>query len=281
MPEKNLYKQALEAAETIKRIIKTKPKLALFLGTGSAQIIQSLHPSISEIDYGEIPHMLKASVQSHHNQLIVGNLYGVTVMIWTGRLHYYEGYTMDQITFPIRITKLLGVDKAIFTNAAGGINPSYNPGDLVLVRDHINLFPANPLRGYNDERWGVRFPDMSNVYQKSWNIQAAKIATKQGITIHQGVYAGLPGPSLETSAEYKYLRTIGADLVGMSTVPEIIVAHQMRMQKTVISIVSNVVDNDGNASTETTLEQVIATVDNSLENVHKLFKNWIPFLDKR
>lgn len=278
MPAKDLYEHALEAAEVIKAKLNVKPQLALFLGTGSAQIIQSIQDPISEIEYEEIPYMLKASVQSHHNKLIIGNLYGVIVLIWTGRLHFYEGYSMDQITLPIRITKLLGVNKVIFTNAAGGINKSYSPGDLVVVSDHINLFPINPLRGYNDDRWGMRFPDMSNVYQKSWNERATKIAAEQRIILHQGVYAALQGPSLETPSEYKYLRSIGADLVGMSTIPEIIVAHQMGMQKTVISIVSNVVDKDGYASVETTLENVISTVDNALESVKKLFQNWLPSL---
>ena len=280
MPAKDLYEHALHAAEIIGSKINVKPTLALFLGTGSAQIIQFLQVPIFEIDYGEIPHMHKASVESHQNKLIVGNLHGSTVMIWTGRLHYYEGYSMDQITFPIRVTKQLGVNKVLFTNAAGGINQSYSPGDLVVISDHINLFPVNPLRGYNDERWGMRFPDMSKVYQKSWNEQAVKIAHEQGISIHEGVYAALPGPSLETPSEYQYLQTLGADLVGMSTVPEIIVAHQMGMQKSVISIVSNVVNPEGYASIETTLEQVITTVKNSLDKVNKLFKNWIPFLDE-
>lgn len=277
MPAKDLFDIVSKGAEYIHNRIESMPAFSIFIGTGQKKILQLLDLVEVEIPFESIPGMKQASVASHQNKLIIGQYAGVKIAIWMGRLHYYEGHSMDDITTPVRIAGVMGIKKAIFLNAAGGINISYNAGDLIVSTDHIYLFPENPLRGYYDHRWGPRFPDMSSIYNSNWNAIVENKASQIGIPFHRGVYVGLMGPSLETPAEYRYLRSIGADLVGMSTLPEIIVAQQMGIQKMILSVISNVVDLDGKSTSKTTVEGVVATVNQSMDAVVQLLKHCIPF----
>lgn len=271
----SLFEITAKATRYIVSIIAYKPSVSFYMGTGQSSFLDLLDSIEHRIPYSDIPGMKTASVSSHTSEVVFGHISGVPVSIWRGRLHYYEGHSMDDITLPVRISGLLGISKAIFLNAAGGINIDYRAGDLVLAEDHIYLFRENPLRGPHDERWGPRFPDMSTVYNLDWIAKCLAVREELDVDVHTGVYVGLMGPSLETPAEYRYLRTIGADLVGMSTLPEVIVAHEMGMQKIVISVISNVVDTQGNSIHKTTIEEVVKVVDSAMLEVQKLIKNII------
>lgn len=265
----SLFDKIHESKTFIDSILTCDAKIAVVLGTGLGDFAQSL-TDIVEIPYSEIPHFPISTVESHHGKLVFGYKSGVPVVVMSGRFHYYEGYSAAELTFPIRVLKALGVNKMIMTNAAGGINPHFNEGDIVQVTDHINLVPDHPLRGHNDERLGLRFPDMLQAYDKGMILSFEKIADDLGILLRQGVYLGLQGPSLETPAEYKMARIMGADILGMSTIPEVIVAKHAGIQVAVFSIVSNVCFPKS-ALTETTVEAVIATVKKSVEKVQRLF----------
>ncbi len=265
----SLFDKIHKSKTFIDSILTCDAKIAVVLGTGLGDFAQSL-TDIVEIPYSEIPHFPISTVESHHGKLVFGYKSGVPVVVMSGRFHYYEGYSAAELTFPIRVLKALGVDKMIMTNAAGGINPHFNEGDIVQVTDHINLMPDHPLRGHNDERLGLRFPDMLQAYDKGMILSFEKIADDLGILLRQGVYLGLQGPSLETPAEYKMARIMGADILGMSTIPEVIVAKHAGIQVAVFSIVSNVCFPKS-ALTETTVEVVIATVKKSVEKVQRLF----------
>lgn len=228
-----------EAVAFIKENYKTQAKTAIILGTGLSDFADALqNPTF--IPYEEIPHFPSSTVISHTGRLVFGSLNGVEIIIMQGRFHYYEGYAMQDLTLPIRVLHKLGVTRLLITNISGGLNERFELGDLVLVTDHINLQPDNPLRGLNDERYGPRFPVMLDAYDKEFISSAHGIAESNQIDLHEGVYVSLAGPSLETRAEYKYLKHIGGDLVGMSTVPEVIVARQLEMRVCVISCVSNI-----------------------------------------
>ena len=194
---------------------------------------------IDEIAYEDIPNFPVSTVQSHSGKLIFGQLGGKSVVAMQGRFHFYEGYTMQEVTFPVRVFKLLGIEKLFVSNASGGVNPEYEIGEIMIINDHIDLFPAHPLIGRNIDELGPRFPDMSQVYDAGLIRMANTIATENDIKISEGVYAGLTGPTLETPAEYKYVRVIGADTVGMSTVPEVIVARHMDIPCFAISIITD------------------------------------------
>jgi len=258
-----------ESKTFIDSILTCDAKIAVVLGTGLGDFAHSL-TDIVEIPYSEIPHFPISTVRSHHGKLVFGLKSGVPVVVMAGRFHYYEGYSAAELTFPIRVLKALGIEKMIMTNAAGGINPHFNEGDIVQVTDHINLMPDHPLRGHNDERLGLRFPDMLQAYDKEMILLFEKMADDLGILLRQGVYLGLQGPSLETPAEYKMARIMGADILGMSTIPEVIVAKHVGIKVAVFSIVSNVCFPKS-ALTETTVEAVIATVMKSVEKVQRLF----------
>jgi purine-nucleoside phosphorylase len=194
----------------------------------------------TEIDYTEVPHFPVSTVVGHSGKLVFGKLGNKQVMIMSGRFHYYEGYDMDAVTFPVRVMKALGVETLIVSNAAGGMNENFKVGDMMLITDHINLFPEHPLRGRNDDRLGVRFPDMSEAYDKQLIATARKIAEEKGIEVKNGVYVGLQGPTFETPAEYRWLHVIGGDAVGMSTVPEVIVAVHSKMKVFAASIITDI-----------------------------------------
>ncbi|RYD58170.1 MAG: purine-nucleoside phosphorylase [Sphingobacteriales bacterium] len=234
----SLYDNIQVTAAFIARRIKNKPQVAIILGSGLGGLIHTVEQE-AEIDYNDIPGFPQATVVGHEGKLVFGKLAGKDVAILAGRFHYYEGYNMQQITFPVRVMKALGVETLIVSNAAGGMNTDFKVGDLMVIRDHINLFPEHPLRGPNDERLGTRFPDMSEPYDQNLIEGALQIAAEQGIKLQTGVYAGLTGPTFETKAEYKWLHSIGADAVGMSTVPEVIVAIHGGMRVFATSIITD------------------------------------------
>jgi purine-nucleoside phosphorylase len=215
-----------------------KPLVGIILGTGLGALVNDVEVTC-EIPYEEIPHFPVSTVESHKGKLLFGMLSGKPVVIMQGRFHYYEGYSMKEVTFPVRILKMLGIEKLMISNAAGGLNEKYQLSDLMIINDHIDLLPENPLTGANLDQFGGRFPDMSDPYQASMIAEGISIGKELGINIHEGVYAGVTGPNLETKAEYKYLRTIGADAVGMSTIPENIVARHMEIPCFAISVITD------------------------------------------
>jgi purine-nucleoside phosphorylase len=227
-----------EAVAYIEPKLTEKPTIGLVLGSGLGVLADEIENPVV-IPYSEIPGFSSSTVVGHKGQLVIGKLEGKQVVAMQGRFHYYEGHSLDAVVFPIRVMKLLGVETIVVTNAAGGINESYRPGDLMLIRDHINMTFRNPLIGPNDESFGVRFPDMSEAYSKQLRALAKEVAQEQGIELQEGVYVGLLGPSYETPAEIRMLRILGGDAVGMSTVPEVIVARHMNMKVLGISCISN------------------------------------------
>jgi purine-nucleoside phosphorylase len=232
--------QALnEAIKYIKHKIGSfEPEIGIVLGTGLGGLVSEIAVEHS-IMYASIPNFPISTVEFHSGKLIFGTLNGKKVMAMQGRLHFYEGYNMQQITFPIRAMKLLGIKYLFVSNAAGSLNPAFKKGELMIINDHINLQPESPLRGINDSDFGPRFPDMSQPYHKELIEKGLKIAQHENINCHQGVYVAVTGPNLETKAEYKYLRIIGGDAVGMSTVPEVIVANHMSIPVFAISVLTD------------------------------------------
>lgn len=232
------FEQIQEAVAFIRTRIQQQPVAGVILGSGLGDLARMITADVS-IPYDAIPHFPKSTVEGHAGQLLFGNLNGRYVMLMAGRFHYYEGYNMQEVTFPVRVMKALGVEILVVSNAAGGMNPSFKVGDIMFIRDHINLFPEHPLRGKNDERLGIRFPDMSEPYNLGLLTKARTIAQKLGIPVQEGVYVGLQGPTFETRAEYNWLHVIGGDAVGMSTVPEVIVAIHGGMKVFAASIITD------------------------------------------
>lgn len=227
-----------QTIEFINQYITEKPQVGIILGTGLGNLGD--HIEIEKtLSYKEIPNFPVSTVSGHKGQLLFGKLGGKNVVAMQGRFHYYEGYTMKEVTFPVRVMKFLGIKQLILSNAAGGMNPDFEVGDLMFITDHLNLMPSNPLIGPNDLELGPRFPDMSEVYDKHLLQLAIKSARINGIKYQMGVYAGVSGPTFETPAEYKYIRIIGADAVGMSTVPEAIVARHMGLSCFAVSVISD------------------------------------------
>lgn len=227
-----------DAYDYIRKQNITMPEIGIVLGTGLGGLVNEINIE-KQIPYNFIPHFPISTVESHFGKLIFGKLGDKAVVAMQGRFHAYEGYTMEQITFPIRILKMLGIKYLFISNAAGGLNLAYKKGDLVIIDDHINLQAENPLTGPNRIEFGPRFPDMSQPYHVALMNKASEIAKRENIRVHKGVYAAVTGPNLETRAEYRYLRTIGADVVGMSTVPEVIVSNHMGIKPLAISVVTD------------------------------------------
>ena len=227
-----------ETAAFLRTKITTEPEVGIILGSGLGGLVKEIDIEIA-IPYEEIPNFPVSTVEGHSGKLIFGRLSGKFVMAMQGRFHFYEGYTMQQVTFPVRVMKFIGVKTLLVSNASGGVNPTFRVGDLMILTDHINLFPTNPLMGRNNPDLGPRFPDMSEAYAKVLVSKAEAIADRNGIKIQKGVYAGLSGPCFETPAEYRYVRAIGADAVGMSTVPEVIVARHGGTPVFAISIITD------------------------------------------
>jgi purine-nucleoside phosphorylase len=232
------FARAARAAKFIQSKTKLRPKIALVLGSGLGAFADELG-SATRIPYHKISGFPRSTVEGHAGSLAIGKVGDVPVAVMQGRVHFYEGYSAKEVVFPMRVLWLLGIRAAILTNAAGAINLDYSQGALVIIRDHINLQGTNPLIGPNDERFGPRFPDMTQAYWQPYREIARNEAKRIGLPIHAGVYAALPGPSFETPAEIRYLKTIGADLVGMSTVPEVIAARQMGIRVLGISCATN------------------------------------------
>lgn len=221
----------------IKSVANFEPEIGVILGTGLGGLVDEMKITTA-IPYAEIPNFPVSTVHGHQGRLIFGELSGRKLVAMQGRFHYYEGYSAEEVTFPVRVMKLLGVKLLVVSNASGGLNADFAVGDLMLINDHINLMP-NPLIGKNDERMGTRFPDMSEAYDKKILQKAVEVAKKLDIKVHQGVYAAVTGPTFETPAEYYYIRVIGADAVGMSTVPEVIVARHMKLPVFAVSVISD------------------------------------------
>src|SRR6185312_4125402 len=232
------YTRAGEAAEYIAKQTALRPQIGLVLGSGLGAFADELQERVS-IPYANIPHFPTSSAEGHAGNLVIGRVGNVPVAAMQGRVHYYEGHSMQRVTFPMRVFCRMGVKGVLLTNAAGGIGAQLRQGCLVVLRDHINLQGANPLMGSNDPRFGPRFPDMSEAYASDWRALAIQEGKRAGMDIFEGVYAAVPGPSYETPAEIRFLRTIGADVVGMSTVAEVIVARHCGMKVLAISVVTN------------------------------------------
>lgn len=235
---KEIRKQVQETLEFLNKKVKTTPEIGIILGTGLGKLANKIEKEV-EIHYEDIPHFPISTVEHHDGKLILGKLGGKNVMAMQGRFHYYEGYTMKQITFPVRVMKAWGCHTLVISNAAGGMNPLYAPGDVMVIDDHINLMGDNPLIGVNDDELGPRFPDMSAPYDPDLIDMAEKIALENQIKLHRGVFVAVAGPNLETRAEYRFLRAIGADVVGMSTVPENLVAVHADLRVVAFSVVTD------------------------------------------
>ena len=227
-----------ESAAFIQSKTSVQPSIGIILGTGLGGLVKEINV-IDTISYENIPNFPVSTVESHSGKLIFGELGGKKVVAMQGRFHYYEGYTLQQVTFPVRVMKLLGIERLFVSNASGGVNPDFEVGEIMIQDDHINLFPGNPLIGKNLDELGPRFPDMSDPYDPEMIELAKRIAAENNIKVSVGTYAGLTGPTLETPAEYRYVRNIGADAVGMSTVPEVIVARHMEIPCFAISIITD------------------------------------------
>ena len=230
--------QRAEAVSFIKERLPINPEYLLILGTGLGELAEKMTIEL-ELPYEDIPYFPVSTVESHTGKLLMGYLGGKRVMAMQGRFHYYEGYSMNQIVFPIRVAKMLEIQTLLVSNACGGLNPNFQRGDIMLINDHINFLGDNPLIGPNDPYLGPRFPDMSQPYTKHLLVTANQVALDAGIKIHQGVYLAVSGPMLETKAEYRYMRQLGADVVGMSTVPEVIAAVHMGMKVLGISVITD------------------------------------------
>jgi len=230
--------QRAEAVAFIKERLPIDPEYLLILGTGLGQLAEEMTVEV-EFSYEDIPHFPVSTVESHAGKLLIGYLGGKSIMAMQGRFHYYEGYSMNQIAFPVRIAKMLGIQTLLVSNACGGLNPNFERGDIMLINDHINFLGDNPLIGPNDPDLGPRFPDMSQPYTERLLATAEQVALDAGIKMHQGVYLAVSGPMMETKAEYRYMRQLGADVVGMSTVPEVIAAVHMSMEVLGISVITD------------------------------------------
>ncbi len=293
--EPDEFTRAEQAAQSIRAALAQNPalgmpRMAVVLGSGLGDFADSLQPALV-IAYGQIPFFPRSTAIGHAGRLVIGKIAQVTVAVMQGRVHPYEGYSAKQAAFPIRVFGRLGVRALVLTNAAGGINPQYGEGALVLIGDHINLQGANPLSGANDERFGPRFPDMTEAYSRVYRRIALEAGRKHGIELHEGIYAALAGPSYETPAEIRYLRAIGADLVGMSTVPEVIVARHMGIGVLAISCVTNMAAglqspeaNDGplgdpRPSREINHQEVLATGRRVRGKLLALLGEMIPAID--
>lgn len=250
--------QVEEAAVFLRDRLQVQPSIGVILGTGLGGIAHALE-KVAAFSYGSIPHYPVSTVQSHAGQLLIGRWGEKTVLVMQGRLHLYEGYSAQEIAFPVRVMARLGVSTLIISNAAGGLNPQFRAGDLMLITDHINLTGHNPLIGPNVDEWGVRFPDMAEPYDRRLRHLASEVAGAEKILLHRGVYAGVTGPSLETAAETRYIHALGADAVGMSTLMEVITAVHMGLKVLAFSAITNV--NLPDAYEPATLEQIIAAAE--------------------
>ncbi|WP_019242111.1 MULTISPECIES: purine-nucleoside phosphorylase [Bacillus] len=269
-----MYDRAKQSAEFIKGKITEIPEIGLILGSGLGILADEIEDAVA-ISYSDIPNFPVSTVQGHRGQLVIGKIAGKVVLAMQGRFHYYEGYSMETVTFPVRVMKLLGIEKLIVTNAAGGVNENFTPGDLMLITDHINFMGDHPLIGPNDERFGPRFPDMSKAYDPEFQALARRVAKELNISIQEGIYLGLTGPTYETPAEVRMVRTLGGDAVGMSTVTEVIVANHCSMRVLGISCITNMAAGilDQPLNHEEVIETTEKVKSTFLQYVKELIKN--------
>lgn len=268
-----LFDQIQECLAFIRKRTDFKPRYGIILGTGLSGLADEIEV-VKEFHYGLLPFFPTSTVASHAGKLVLGHLNGVPVVAMAGRFHYYEGYSMQQLTFPVRVLKAMGIEQLIISNASGSVNGNIEAGDVVFLKDHINMQPSNPLRGKNDARLGPRFPDMLNTYDRKLNALAMEMANKHGLRTHEGVYLAIPGPNLETPAEYRMANILGADLIGMSTVPEVLVARHMDLPVFVMSVVSNKCFPLEEIK-ETTMQSVIAMVESVEPKLVAFIKEFI------
>jgi purine-nucleoside phosphorylase len=264
-----------QTTDYIQQKVNFNPEVGIILGTGLGGLVKEIEIKHS-IHYSEIPNFPVSTVVGHQGRLIFGVLGGKNVVAMQGRFHYYEGYSMQEVTFPVRVMKFLGIKYLIVSNAAGGINPGFKVGDIMIINDHLNLFPEHPLHGKNNDELGRRFPDMSEAYNKRLIAKAEDIAQRLNIDVKKGVYAGVQGPTFETPAEYKYIRLIGADAVGMSTVPEIIVARHMEIPCFAVSIITD--SGVPGEIVEVTHEEVQKVAAESEPNMTRMIKELVASL---
>ena len=263
--------RAAEAAAFLRERIGRAPEVGILTGTGLGAIADAVQDPTA-LPYGDIPHFRRSTVAGHAGRLITGELAGRPAAVFQGRFHLYEGYSAKDVTFPVRVLQELGAKTLVVTNAAGGLNPAYSPGDVMILADHLNLTGENPLVGENLDEWGLRFPDMGRVYDADLAERAAKAAAEEKVSIQRGVYAGLKGPSLETPAEVRYLRTIGADAVGFSTVMESIAAVHAEMRILGLSMLTNIHHPDHPHAAPAVLEEIIAVADAAAPRVASLIR---------
>jgi len=261
-----------KAAEAILRKIKDKPSIGIILGTGLGALSAQIQKK-SSIAYSDIPNFPRTTVESHSGQMVAGEISGKKVVAMEGRFHFYEGWTLEQVTMPVRVMKALGAKTLIVSNAAGGINPQFRKGDIIIIEDHINLMGVNPLIGSNDDALGPRFPDMSRPYSKRLIEIAEKVALENGIRSRTGVYAAMTGPCLETRAEYRMLKVLGADLIGMSTVPEVIVGVHAGLEILGLSVVTDICLPDSLEPAK--IEDIIAVANEAEPKLTKLVQETI------
>jgi len=264
--------QVLAATEYIQSKINIKPDIGMILGSGLGDLAEEIENPVY-IDYGQIPNFPTSSVKGHKGRLVIGVLEGKKVVAMQGRIHYYEGYTMKQVTFPVRVMKFLGVSKMIVTNACGGINPNFYTGSLMVINDHVNMMGDNPLLGHNYDDFGPRFPDMLRAYDKDLIKLINQVAKEEKIEVFNGVHSAVSGPNFETGAELKMLAVLGIDTVGMSTIPEVMVAHQMGIKTLGISAITDMAI--GEHAEEITHEDVIRVANEIKPNFIRLVKGTI------
>jgi purine-nucleoside phosphorylase len=268
--------KVLETVDFIKQKTNFIPEAGVILGSGLSGLVEATEIEFS-LEYKDIPNFPISTVEGHGGKLIFGLLGGKKIVLMSGRFHFYEGYDMQQVTFPIRVMKYLGAKSLLVSNAAGGMNAAFKVGDLMMINDHINLFPEHPLRGKNNAEVGPRFPDMTEPYSFELIKKAKAIAAEHNILVHEGVYIGLQGPTFETKAEYKYLHIIGGDTVGMSTVPEVIVARHMEMQVFGMSVVTDLgIREEMNVITH---EEVLEAAHNAAPKMALLFAELLKQMD--
>lgn len=267
-----MWEKVQETVSFIKNKTNFTPEYGVILGSGLGGFTEDITIEHT-LSYAEIPNFPVSTVQGHKGALVFGTIGTKKVVAMQGRFHFYEGYDMKQVTFPVRVMKYLGVEKLIVSNASGGVNPSYKVGDVALITDHINMMPEHPLRGHNDERFGPRFVNMSEPYSKAMNAKAFELAKQLNIDLKKGIYLALQGPTFETLAEYKMVKAVGADCVGMSTVPEVIVARHMNMECFGVSVITDMGDEDN--IEEVNHEEVLQAAQKAEPHVRNLIKNLI------
>jgi purine-nucleoside phosphorylase len=267
-----MWNQVQETVSYIKSKVNFAPEYGVILGSGLGSFTDDIQIEF-KLPYSEIPNFPISTVEGHKGALVFGTIGTKKVVAMQGRFHFYEGYSMKEVTFPVRVMKFLGIEKVIVSNASGGVNPNYKVGSIVLIKDHINMMPEHPLRGKNDDRFGPRFVNMSEPYSKSMIVKAKELAQNLNIEVQDGIYLGLQGPTFETLSEYRMVKTLGADCVGMSTVPEVIVARHMDMECFGISVITDMGDEDN--IEEVNHAEVLKAAEKAEPFVRKLIKELI------